>query len=376
MDSSTPVEADVESMLAARMARVRNRMATVGVDALVLSVGADLPYLTGYRAMPLERLTALVVTRESPPVLIVPVLEAPRVTPRPRVFVVETWLETQDPVSLMAAALGDSRRVAVGDTMWARFVVELLALRPDLELARSAEVMSPLRAVKDPMEIEALRRAGAAADRVGRALQRGEIPLVGRTEAEVSSELGARLRSEGHERVNFAIVAAGENAASPHHHPGERIIEPGEVVLCDFGGTMDGYCSDITRCVFTGEPPAEFRELYSLLLDAQQAAVASVRPGVTCESIDRVARDIITAGGHGPHFIHRTGHGIGMEEHEDPYIVEGNSEPLVVGHAFSIEPGIYVPGRWGARLEDIVVVGPEGVEPLNRIDHELVTVES
>lgn len=358
------------------MARVRNRMATVGVDALVLSVGADLPYLTGYRAMPLERLTALVVTRESPPVLIVPVLEAPRVTPRPRVFVVETWLETQDPVSLMAAALGDSRRVAVGDTMWARFVVELLALRPDLELARSAEVMSPLRAVKDPMEIEALRRAGAAADRVGRALQRGEIPLVGRTEAEVSSELGARLRSEGHERVNFAIVAAGENAASPHHHPGERIIEPGEVVLCDFGGTMDGYCSDITRCVFTGEPPAEFRELYSLLLDAQQAAVASVRPGVTCESIDRVARDIITAGGHGPHFIHRTGHGIGMEEHEDPYIVEGNSEPLVVGHAFSIEPGIYVPGRWGARLEDIVVVGPEGVEPLNRIDHELVTVES
>ncbi len=376
MDTSVPAEADVESMLAARMTRVRNRMVTVGVDALVLSVGADLPYLTGYRAMPLERLTALVVTRDRPPVLMVPVLEAPRVTPHPRVFVVETWMETQDPVSLVAAALGDSRRVAVGDTMWARFLVELLALRPGLELIRSAEVMSPLRAVKDPAEIEALRRAGAAADRVGRALQNGEIPLVGRTEAEVSAELGDRLLREGHERVNFAIVAAGENAASPHHHPGDRIIEPGEVVLCDFGGTMDGYCSDITRCVHTGEPPAEFRELYSLLLEAQRAAVASVRPGVSCESIDRVARDIITAGGHGPHFIHRTGHGIGLEEHEDPYIVEGNAEPVVVGHAFSIEPGIYVPGRWGARLEDIVVVGPEGADPLNHIDHELVVVEN
>ncbi len=376
MDTQVPAAADVESTLASRMARVRNQMVNVGADALVLSVGADLPYLTGYRAMPLERLTALVVTRENPPVLIVPVLEAPRVSPHPRVFVVETWLETQDPVALVAAALGNSRTVAVGDTMWARFLVELLALRPELELMRSREVMSPLRAVKDPMEIDALGRAAAAADRVGLALQRGDIPLVGRTEAEVSAELGQRLLREGHERVNFAIVAAGENAASPHHHPGDRIIEPGEVVLCDFGGTMNGYCSDITRCVFTGEPPSEFADMYSLLLEAQQTAVASVRPGVSCESVDRVAREIITAGGHGPHFIHRTGHGIGMEEHEDPYIVEGNSEPLVEGHSFSIEPGIYVPGRWGARLEDIVVVSSDGVEPLNSIDHELVVVES
>ena len=209
--------------------------------------------------------------------------------------------------------------------------------------------MGPLRARKDAAEVEALRRAGAAADRVAAELQAGDIELVGRTEAQVSAELGRRLRAEGHHRVNFAIVAAGANAASPHHEPGDRVIREGEVVLCDFGGTMlgddgIGYCSDITRCVHLGEPSDEMAEAYAVLLDAQQAAVSAAVVGTPCEEVDATARRIITEAGWGEQFIHRTGHGIGIEEHEDPYIVSGNGTPLEPGHAFSIEPGIYVPG--------------------------------
>ena len=236
--------------------------------------------------------------------------------------------------------------------------------------------MGPLRARKDAAEVEALRRAGAAADRVAAELQAGDIELVGRTEAQVSAELGRRLRAEGHHRVNFAIVAAGANAASPHHEPGDRVIAEGEVVLCDFGGTMFdddgiGYCSDITRCVHLGEPSAEMAEAYAVLLDAQQAAVAAAVVGTPCEEVDATARRIITEAGWGEQFIHRTGHGIGIEEHEDPYIVSGNGTPLEPGHAFSIEPGIYVAGRFGFRLEDIVVAADAGPDPLNRADHDL-----
>jgi Xaa-Pro aminopeptidase len=238
-------------------------------------------------------------------------------------------------------------------------------------------VTAPIRAVKDADEIEALRRAGAAADRVARQLQSGEIPLVGRTEADVSSDIGRRLLAEGHDRVNFAIVAAGQNAASPHHDAGPRVIESGEVVLCDFGGTMltdsgVGYCSDITRCVHLGEAPGDLVEAYQVLHDAQQAAVAAATVGTTCEEVDAVARRRIAEAGFGERFIHRTGHGIGVEAHEDPYIVSGNAQPLEPGHAFSVEPGIYLPHRWGIRLEDIVVTLASGPEPLNSVDHALV----
>jgi Xaa-Pro aminopeptidase len=241
--------------------------------------------------------------------------------------------------------------------------------------------MGPLRAVKDEPEIEALARASAAADRVAAQLHAGEIALIGRTEAQVSAEIGRRLLAEGHHKVNFAIVAAGENAASPHHEPGDRVIRPNEVVLCDFGGTMPadggaGYCSDITRCVYTGEPPAEFTELYDVLFAAQAASVAAATEGTTCEFVDLAARRPIIEAGYGEFFIHRTGHGIGIEAHEDPYIVEGNTAPLEVGHAFSVEPGIYIPDRWGARLEDIVVCAPDAPRPLNAADHHLVVVEA
>jgi Xaa-Pro aminopeptidase len=224
-----------------------------------------------------------------------------------------------------------------------------------------------------------LRRAGEAADRVAAQLQAGEIELIGRTESAVSAEIGRRLRAEGHARVNFAIVAAGENAASPHHEPGSRLIATGDVVLCDFGGTFTGpdgvgYCSDITRCVHVGEPPTELCEAYEVLHEAQQAAVEAAVVGNACEEVDATARRIIASAGFGERFIHRTGHGIGIEAHEDPYIVEGNRTALAAGHAFSVEPGIYIAGRWGIRLEDIVVATSPGPERLNNADHSLVEI--
>jgi Xaa-Pro aminopeptidase len=364
-------------VLAERVARVRRRMEDEGVDVLLVSLGADLPYLTGYEAMPLERLTMLVLPVDRDATLVVPRLEAPRVEERPDVFALRPWDETEDPVAIVAGLAGRPATAAVGDRTWARFVLDLQRQLPTTSWRRASEITGPLRAIKGPDEVAALRRAAEAADRVAAALQAGEIPLVGRTEADVSAELGRRLVEEGHARVNFAIVGSGPNAASPHHEPGGRVIQTGEVVLCDFGGTTpDGYCSDITRCVHVGPPPAEVLELYAVLQEAQAAGVAAAVVGTPCEEVDAAARRRIAAAGLGERFVHRTGHGIGLEEHEDPYLVEGNGEPLVAGHAFSVEPGIYLPGRTGLRLEDIVVATDAGPEPLNRADHDLVVVEA
>ncbi|HSL56455.1 MAG TPA: Xaa-Pro peptidase family protein [Acidimicrobiales bacterium] len=366
---------------AERLDRVRTAMAERDVDVTLLSVGADLPWLTGYEAMPLERLTMLVVPRDGDAVMVVPRLEVPRVVPHPDVFRIVGWEETDDPVALVAGLAGPARRAAIGDTTWSRFLVDLIAQMPTAAWIRASEVVGPLRAVKDADEIAGLRRAAEAVDRIAAALQSGEIPLVGRTEADVSAELGRRILAEGHQKVNFAIVAAGPNAASPHHHPGSTVIQPNQVVLCDFGGTMAdddhsvGYCSDITRCVWTGEPDPEFRRLYDVLQHAQAEAVDAATVGTPAEAVDAVARDLIADGGYDGYFVHRIGHGIGVEAHEDPYLVGGNAVPLEAGNAFSIEPGIYVPDTWGARIEDIVVATDDGPLPLNRADHDLAVVD-
>jgi Xaa-Pro aminopeptidase len=361
-----------------RIDRARKRMREADIDVLLVSVGRDLPYLTGYEAMPLERLTMLVVPKDGEASLVVPRMEAARVVDLPEVFTLLPWNETDEPIALVAKLAGTPTTAAVGDTMWARFLVDLLTHWPSstTRYVRSTEVMNSLRMRKDSAEIAALAAAGAAVDRIAAQLQAGQIPLAGRTEAEVSADLGARILAEGHQRVNFAIVAAGENAASPHHHAGDRVIRDGEIVLCDFGGTMDGYCSDITRCVFLGDPPAEVAEAYAVLHEAQHAGVLAGTVGTPCEEVDRVARRIISAAGYGDYFIHRTGHGIGMEEHEDPYMVEGNGLPLEPGHAFSVEPGIYVTGKWGMRLEDIVVATDAGPRAVNDADHRLVSVDA
>lgn len=361
------------AVYADRLTRVRAQMRAKNVDALVVSVGFDLPYLVGYEAMPLERLTALVVTTERA-TLVVPRLEAPRVVHHKSVFDIVPWNETDDPVAITARLLGTAQRISIGDQMWARFLVELLAQMPERNFVRSVDVVGPLRIHKDDAEIAALVAAGAAADRVAAQLQAGAIPLVGRTEAQVSADISSRLLAEGHDVVNFAIVAAGENASSPHHHAGSRVIQSGEIVLCDFGGTMNGYCSDITRCVHLGEPSSEISRAWSDLRRAQEAGVMAGRIGATCESVDAAARSVLVEAGWGEYFIHRTGHGIGMEAHEEPYMVSGNNLPIAAGHAFSVEPGIYVAGKWGMRLEDIVVATAAGPLRMNTTPRELVVL--
>ncbi len=357
-------------------------MADNGVDAVLLSVGPDLPWLIGYEAMPLERLTMLVVPLDGMPRLVIPAFETARVVEHPDLFTIDGWAETDDPIQRVVDAVGAGMNLAIGDHTWSRFLVDLQHAMPGASWQRATSTVGALRAVKDDAEIEALARAAAGVDRVAAALQGGEIPLIGRTEAEVSAELGRRILAEGHAKVNFAIVASGPNASSPHHHPGDRVIQPGEVVLCDFGGTTaephgePGYCSDITRCVYTGTPDPEFAEAYALLQQAQAEATAAARVGTPAQSVDRVARERLGDADLARYFTHRIGHGIGVEAHEDPYLVEGNDEPLLGGNAFSIEPGFYVPGRWGARLEDIVVATDDGPRSLNNANRSLVTVEA
>lgn len=344
-------------------------MADSGDDVALLSVGADLPYLTGYEAMPLERLTMLVVPGDGEPTLVVPRLEAPRVDDPSGAFVVRAWDETEDPVAIVAGLVPGAGRARIGDTTWSVFLLGLQAALPGMEFAPASGLMRRLRVRKDIEEVARLREAAAAADRAMGRLD--EVQFSGRTERSLSHLIGEMLLDEGHDEVSFAIVASGPNGASPHHEPGDRVVEVGDTVVVDFGGRRAGYCSDTTRTFQVGEPPVPVVEAFAVLEEAQRAAVDAVRPGIEAQEVDLVARRIIADAGLGEHFIHRTGHGIGMETHEHPYLVEGNDEVLEPGMAFSVEPGIYVPGAFGMRIEDIVVVTDSGVEALNRTEHGL-----
>jgi Xaa-Pro aminopeptidase len=375
----------------ARLAAARREAAAAGLDALLIGVGPDLLYLAGYDAHPLERLTLLVLpSAEGAPVtLVAPRLEATpaRTCPAAVAGAVEvaTWEETDDPMLLVAARLataagrpaGDVDAVAVSDGLRAAFVLGLQRVLPAARFGVASAVLRALRMRKDDDEVARLRAAAQAADRVVAAVGAGS--LVGRTEADVAREIRDRLVAEGHDQASFWIVASGPNSASPHHEPGDRVIGSGEAIVIDIGGTLGGYGSDITRTIWvTGPsgvaPDPEFLRLYGVLQEAQAAATAAVRPGVPCEAIDAAARRHITDAGYGPFFFHRTGHGIGLEGHEDPYLVAGNAEPLARGMAFSVEPGIYLEGRFGARIEDIVVCGEDGPLVLNELDRGLRVV--
>jgi len=347
-------------------------MAERGVDALLLSVGADLPYFTGYEAMPLERLTMFVLTHSGDPTMVVPELEAPRVEAR-GAYAVRPWGELEDPVAIVADVAGDVERVALGDTTWSTFLLQLQAAMPGTRFEAASSLTRELRMRKDADEIALLREAAEATDRVVARL--AETRFSDRTEADLAAEVRAMTVEEGHDHATFAIVGSGPNAASPHHEPRDRIVEAGDTVVVDFGGRLRGYCSDTTRTFSVGTPPAEVAEAHDVLEAAQAAARAAVRRGVSAASIDRAARQVIVAAGYGPHFIHRTGHGIGLEEHEHPYIVEGNELLLEPGMTFSIEPGIYVPNAWGMRIEDVVACGVDGVDELNRSPRELYVVD-
>ncbi len=357
----------------ARVEAARELMTRKGIDVMLLSVGSDLPYFTGYVAMPLERLTMLVLPAAGPAVLVVPELEAPRVVEIPGLFELHPWDETEQPVSIVAGLLTGAHRVALGDQTWATFLLQLQERLPSATFVPASPLTAELRMRKDPEEVEMLRRAGAAADRVIDRLTR--TPFSGKTERELSRMISGWLLEEGHEIVDFAIVGSGPNGASPHHEASDRVIEVGDAVVCDFGGSLGGYWSDTTRMFAVGHTPEGFDEPFKVLRRAQAAAVDAVRPGVAAASIDAVARGMIAGAGYGEFFIHRTGHGIGTDVHEHPYIVEGNETVLEPGMTFSIEPGIYLPGRFGMRIEDIVAVTPDGVERLNTSPRGLVTVE-
>ncbi len=363
--------------LVRRLQQARTLAADLGMAALLVTPGPDLRYLTGYQAVPLERITCLVVPAHGDPVLVVPGLEEAAALASPvgqLGLSVLTWQETDDPYALLADLLPSQGTVGLDNHMWAEKVLRLRAAAPDLGQRLAGEVLAPLRMRKSVAEIAALQRAGAAIDRVHAAMADWLRP--GRTEAEVGQDIADAIRSAGHVSVDFVIVGSGPNGASPHHEVSDRVIQPGEPVVVDIGGAMpDGYCSDSTRTYSVGEPPVEFLDAYAALERAQWLAVEHVRPGVTCESVDAAAREVLAEAGWGEFFIHRTGHGIGLETHEEPYLVAGNTLPLEQGMAFSIEPGVYFTGRHGARIEDIVVCGPAGAELMNHRPRSLAVLD-
>jgi Xaa-Pro aminopeptidase len=373
--------ADTALYPADRVERAAAAAAEAGLAALLLTPGPDLRYLSGYDAHQLERLTCLAVPAAGPagrePFLVVPRLESPAAQASPAGgmdFEIIPWDETDDPYALVAKRLGAmSGPVGLSDRMWALMVLRFRDALPGVGQELASLALGALRVRKTPAEVSALRAAGEAIDRV-----HARVPgwlRAGRTERQVAADIADAIIQEGHARVDFTIVGSGPNAASPHHEVSSRVLQHGDAVVVDIGGTMpSGYCSDCTRTYVIGEPPAEFLAYYRVLRDAQQASFAAVRPGVTAEAVDAAARGPIAAAGYGEHFVHRTGHGIGLETHEDPYIVSGNAEPLQPGMAFSIEPGIY-PGPHGARIEDIVICTEQGGERLNNASRELVCVD-
>ncbi len=358
-----------------RLATVAAAVRAKGLDVLLLTPGPDLRYVTGYDAKQLERLTCLAVPADGDPFLLVPALElkAAQASPAGQLDLeLVTWGETANPFGIVKDRLKTPETIALSDRMWALHVLAFRDAFPGAEQRLASAVLSPLRMRKSAAEVRALKEAGDAIDRVHASVPEWLKP--GLTERQVGAKIAEAILAEGHVQVDFVIVGSGPNAASPHHEVSDRVIRPGDVVVVDIGGTMpSGYCSDCTRTYAVGEPPSDFTAYYEVLRQAQEAACQAVRPGTTAEEIDRTARGIIAAAGYGEWFIHRTGHGIGLESHEDPYIVEGNSIPLENGMAFSVEPGIY-PGSHGARIEDIVVCTEDGVARLNNAPRTLVIV--
>ena len=360
---------------ASRLRDVAAATAQAGLGALLLSPGPDLRYVTGYHAHESERLTCLVVPAQGEPVLVVPRLElrgAQASAAGALDIEIVGWDETDDPFALVARRLGPVATVGLADRMWALLVLQLREALPGTRQELASVALRDLRVRKSAAEIAALRAAGEAIDRVHEQVPGWLSP--GRTEREVAADISEAILAVGHVTVDFVIVGSGPNGASPHHTASDRVLQRGDTVVVDIGGTMPtGYCSDCTRTYAIGAPPPDVGACYQVLKDAQEAAYAAVRPGVTAEAVDDAARAPITAAGYGEYFVHRTGHGIGLETHENPYIVAGNAEILQPGHAFSVEPGIY-PGPYGARIEDIVVCTPAGGERLNNVSRELVVV--
>ncbi|MFG2820091.1 M24 family metallopeptidase [Kitasatospora sp. NPDC048365] len=360
---------------AARMTRAADAAAAAGLAGLLVAPGPDLAYFTGYQPTAItERLTTLLLTPGREPVLVVPKLERPdaeRATGAGAVRLSD-WSDGEDPYAAVAPLLEDGR-YGISDNAWAMHLLGLQGARPGTGYTSLTRSLPMLRAVKDADELTRLAAAGAAADAAyGEILK---VRFAGRTEQEVAADLAALLLEFGHSQVDFTVVGSGPNGADPHHEADDRVIQPGDTVVLDFGGLKDGYGSDTTRTVHVGDDvPDEVRRVHDVVRQAQQTAFEAVRPGIACQEVDRVARAVITEAGYGEYFIHRVGHGIGLTTHEPPYMVEGEEQPLVPGMCFSIEPGIYLPGRFGVRIEDIVTVTGDGGRRFNSTPHELAVV--
>ena len=357
---------------AQRMARAAEQAEAAGLTGILVAPGPDLVYLAGYMPVAItERLTLLVVQKHRDPAMILPVLERhdAETAPSAGTIALTDWTDGSDPYALAAPLLEPDGRYAISDSAWALQLLGLQAALPGTTYVSMTSALPMLRAVKDADELECLAAAGAAADACYEELSRRQF--AGRTENEVAADLAALLLSHGHSQVDFTVVGSGPNGASPHHEKGERVIEEGDMVVLDFGGLKDGYGSDTTRTVHVGEPTDEEREVHEIVRRAQQAGFEAVRPGVACQEIDRACRRVITEAGYGEQFIHRTGHGIGLTTHEPPYMVEGETHTLEPGMCFSIEPGIYLSGRFGVRIEDIVTVTEDGGRRLNNTPHEM-----
>ncbi|MFI1072875.1 aminopeptidase P family protein [Streptomyces puniciscabiei] len=360
----------------ARMERAARSAADAGLAGLLVAPGPDMVWLTGYTPTAVtERLTVLVLTPGQDPVLVVPTLEAPDAEHAvgASALTLRDWTDGKDPYDVTAALLDGRGRFGISDNTWAMHLLGLQRALPDTSYASLTDALPMLRAVKDAAELELLAAAGAAADATFEEIRK--VPFAGRRESDVGQDLAGLLRRFGHSQVDFTIVGSGPNGANPHHEVGDRLIERGDMVVLDFGGLKDGYGSDTTRTVHVGEPTEEERRVHDIVREAQEAGYQAVRPGVACQEVDRAARAVITEAGYGEYFIHRTGHGIGVTTHEPPYMIEGEEQPLVPGMCFSVEPGIYLPGRFGVRIEDIVTVTEDGGRRLNNTTRDMVIVD-
>ncbi|MFI9773319.1 M24 family metallopeptidase [Streptomyces sp. NPDC051956] len=359
----------------ARMERAARSAADAGLAGVLVAPGPDMVWLTGYSpTADTERLTMLVLAPGQDPVLVVPTLEAPDAAKAvgADALTLRDWTDGKDPYEVTAPLLDASGRFGISDNAWAMHLIGLQKTLPDTSYASLTEALPMMRAVKDAAELERLMAAGEAADATYEEIKK--VPFAGRRETDVAGDLADLLRQFGHSQVDFTVVGSGPNGANPHHEAGGRVIENGDMVVLDFGGLKHGYGSDTSRTVHVGEPTAEEQRVHDVVREAQAAGCAAVEPGAACQDVDRAARAVITEFGYGQFFIHRTGHGIGVTTHEPPYMIEGEELPLVPGMCFSVEPGIYLPGRFGVRIEDIVTVTEDGVRRLNSTSRDMAIV--
>lgn len=374
-----------DSAYDARLVRVRALMRAHGLDFLLVGPSADMVYLTGAHLRPSERLSAFILPQEGPAHFVVPFFEAPSLPTLPTGIQIDTWQETENPAQLAAGLIsgglhsepgGANCTVGVGERLWAVYLLRLQGELPRAGFTPATSVLSSAREIKAADEIEIMKQAGARSD--AGFMEMVKRPFVGRSESEVSREFARILEGQGLTVPDAPVVASGPNGASPHHHASEKIIEMGDLVVLDFFGTWKDYGFDCTRTVFAGEAPDQRSEqlnVYMVVKEAQERAVQAASAGMECRQLDEVARNYITRAGYGDFFIHRLGHGLGLDIHEGPYIVSGNETVLQDGMVFSIEPGAYLPNRFGVRIEDIVALVDGKAIRMNNADHGVIVVE-